>query len=432
MELTKSQAAFAEARQYIPGGVNSPVRSFRSVGGIPPFITGGKGSKIYDIDGNEYIDYVLSYGPLLMGHVPDCVTEAIEKAAQKGTSYGAPTVAETELAKLICKLVPSMEMVRMVNSGTEATMSALRLARAYTGRDCIVKFIGCYHGHHDSLLVKAGSGAATFGVPDSPGVPKAVASTTITIPFNDVTAFEALFAERGSEIAAVILEPTPGNMGLVLPHEGYLEAVRKITKEHGALLICDEVMSGFRSAQGGSQSLYDIDPDITCLGKVIGGGLPVAAYGGKRQIMEQVAPAGPMYQAGTLSGNPLAMAAGIAALTYMAENKVCEKLESLTAILTGGLEKAAAKAGVPVQIHRLGSMFTVFFNDKPVTDYDSAASSNLEAFKVYFHSMLEQGIYLPPSQFETNFLSLAHSPEDLQKTIAAAEVAFAKVKELYK
>lgn len=432
MELTKSQAAFAEARQYIPGGVNSPVRSFRSVGGIPPFITGGKGSKIYDIDGNEYIDYVLSYGPLLMGHVPDCVTEAIEKAAQKGTSYGAPTVAETELAKLICKLVPSMEMVRMVNSGTEATMSALRLARAYTGRDCIVKFIGCYHGHHDSLLVKAGSGAATFGVPDSPGVPKAVASTTITIPFNDVTALEALFAERGSEIAAVILEPTPGNMGLVLPHEGYLEAVRKITKEHGALLICDEVMSGFRSAQGGSQSLYDIDPDITCLGKVIGGGLPVAAYGGKRQIMEQVAPAGPMYQAGTLSGNPLAMAAGIAALTYMAENKVCEKLESLTAILTGGLEKAAAKAGVPVQIHRLGSMFTVFFNDKPVTDYDSAASSNLEAFKVYFHSMLEQGIYLPPSQFETNFLSLAHSPEDLQKTIAAAEVAFAKVKELYK
>lgn len=432
MELTKSQAAFAEARQYIPGGVNSPVRSFRSVGGTPPFITKGKGSKIYDIDGNEYIDYVLSYGPLLMGHVPDCVTKAIEEAAQRGTSYGAPTVAETELAKLICKLVPSMEMVRMVNSGTEATMSALRLARAYTGRDCIVKFIGCYHGHHDSLLVKAGSGAATFGVPDSPGVPKAVASTTITIPFNDTAALEALFAERGSEIAAVILEPTPGNMGLVLPHEGYLEAVRRITKEHGALLICDEVMSGFRSAQGGSQSLYDIDPDITCLGKVIGGGLPVAAYGGKRQIMEQVAPAGPMYQAGTLSGNPLAMAAGIAALTYMAENKVCEKLESLTAILTGGLEKAAAKAGVPVQIHRLGSMFTVFFNDKPVTDYESAASSNLEAFKVYFHSMLEQGIYLPPSQFETNFLSLAHSPEDIQKTIAAAEVAFSKVKELYK
>lgn len=428
MENTKSANAFAEARQYIPGGVNSPVRSFRSVGGVPPFIAGGKGSKIYDIDGNEYIDYVLSYGPLLMGHVPDCVTEAIKEAAGKGTSYGAPTLAETELAKLVCRLIPSMDMVRMVNSGTEATMSALRLARAYTGRDCIVKFIGCYHGHHDSLLVKAGSGAATFGVPDSPGVPKAVAATTITVPFNDLPALKQVFAERGQEIAAVIMEPTPGNMGLVLPQEGYLEAVRALTKEYGSLLICDEVMSGFRSAQGGSQSLYDIDPDITCLGKVIGGGLPVAAYGGKREIMEMVAPAGPMYQAGTLSGNPLAMAAGIAALTYMEENKVCEKLESMTAILTGGLEKAAAQAGVPVQVHRLGSMFTVFFNDKPVTDYDSAASSDLEAFKIYFHSMLDQGIYLPPSQFETNFVSLAHTPEDIQKTIDAAAIAFTAVK----
>ncbi len=349
MEHTKSTAAFEEARQYIPGGVNSPVRSFRSVGGVPPFIASGKGSKIYDIDGNEYIDYVLSYGPLLMGHVPDCVTEAIKDAAEKGTSYGAPTVGETELAKLVCRLVPSMDMVRMVNSGTEATMSALRLARAYTGRDCIVKFIGCYHGHHDSLLVKAGSGATTFGVPDSPGVPKAVAATTITVPFNDLPALEKVFAERGEEIAAVILEPTPGNMGLVLPHEGFLPAVRELIKKYGALLICDEVMSGFRSAQGGSQSLYEIDPDITCLGKVIGGGLPVAAYGGKREIMQEVSPAGPMYQAGTLSGNPLAMAAGIAALTYMEENKVCEKLESMTAILTGGLERAAAKAGVPVQ-----------------------------------------------------------------------------------
>lgn len=428
MENTKSANAFAEARQYIPGGVNSPVRSFRSVGGVPPFIAGGNGSKIYDIDGNEYIDYVLSYGPLLMGHVPDCVTEAIKEAAGKGTSYGAPTLAETELAKLVCRLVPSMDMVRMVNSGTEATMSALRLARAYTGRDCIVKFIGCYHGHHDSLLVKAGSGAATFGVPDSPGVPKAVAATTITVPFNDLPALKQVFAERGQEIAAVIMEPTPGNMGLVLPQEGYLEAVRALTKEYGSLLICDEVMSGFRSAQGGSQSLYDIDPDITCLGKVIGGGLPVAAYGGKCEIMEMVAPAGPMYQAGTLSGNPLAMAAGIAALTYMEENKVCEKLESMTAILTGGLEKAAAQAGVPVQVHRLGSMFTVFFNDKPVTDYASAASSDLEAFKIYFHSMLNQGIYLPPSQFETNFVSLAHTPEDIQKTIDAAAIAFAAVK----
>ena len=364
-----------------------------------------------------------------MGHVPDCVTEAIKAAAEKGTSYGAPTLAETELAKLVCRLVPSMDQVRMVNSGTEATMSALRLARAYTGRDCIVKFVGCYHGHHDSLLVKAGSGATTFGVPDSPGVPKAVASTTITVPFNDLPALEKVFAERGEEIAAVIMEPTPGNMGLVLPKEGYLEGIRALTRKYGALVICDEVMSGFRSAQGGSQSLYDVDPDITCLGKVIGGGLPVAAYGGKLEIMQKVSPAGPMYQAGTLSGNPLAMAAGIAALTYMEENKVCEKLESMTAILVGGLERAAAKAGVPVQVHRLGSMFTVFFNDKPVTDFDSAAASDLEAFKIYFHSMLEQGIYLPPSQFETNFLSLAHSPEDIQKTIDAAAVAFAKVAE---
>ena len=427
MNHTKSEAAFAEAKQYIPGGVNSPVRSFRSVGGMPPIIAKGKGSKIYDIDGNEYIDYVLSYGPLLMGHVPDCVTDAIKAAAEKGTSYGAPTLAETELAKLVCRLVPSMDMVRMVNSGTEATMSALRLARAYTGRDCIVKFIGCYHGHHDSLLVKAGSGATTLGVPDSPGVPKAVAETTITIPFNDIPALEKVFAERGNEIAAVITEPTPGNMGLVLPHEGFLEALRAITKKYGALLICDEVMSGFRSAQGGSQSLYDIDPDITCLGKVIGGGLPVAAYGGKKDIMLTVAPAGPMYQAGTLSGNPLAMAAGIAALNYMEANKVCDKLESMCAILCGGLEKAAQAAGVPVEVHRLGSMFTVFFSDKPVTDFDSACACDLEAFKIYFHSMLEQGIYLPPSQFETNFISLAHSPEDIQKTIDCAAKAFAEV-----
>lgn len=429
MDHTKSSRVFEEARKFIPGGVNSPVRSFRSVGGVPPFINGGKGSRIYDIDGNEYLDYVLSYGPLLMGHAPACVTDTIKAAAEKGTSYGAPTVAEVELAEIICHLIPSMEMVRMVNSGTEATMSALRLARAYTGRECIVKFIGCYHGHHDSLLVKAGSGGATFGVPDSPGVPSAVAATTITVPFNDLPALEKVFAERGQEIAAVILEPTPGNMGLVLPHEGYLAAVRKLTKDYGALFICDEVMSGFRSAQGGSQSLYDIDPDITCLGKVIGGGLPVAAYGGKREIMSMVSPAGPMYQAGTLSGNPLAMAAGIAALSYMVDNDVCLKLESRTAILTGGLEKAAKKAGVPVQVHRLGSMFTVFFNDKPVVDFDTAAASDLEAFKIYFHSMLEQGIYLPPSQFETNFVSYAHTPEDIQRTIDAAEVAFQKVAE---
>ena len=426
MQHAKSEAAFEEAKQYIPGGVNSPVRSFRSVGGVPPIIAGGAGSKLTDIDGNEYIDYVLSYGPLLLGHAHPVVTEAIKKAAEKGSSYGAPTLAETELAKLVCRLVPSMDMVRMVNSGTEATMSALRLARAYTGRDNIVKFIGCYHGHHDSLLVKAGSGAATLGVPDSPGVPKNVAANTITIPFNDEAALEEVFRTQGETIAAVIMEPTPGNMGLVLPHDGYLAKVREITRQYGALLICDEVMSGFRSSQGGSQGLYGIDPDITCLGKVIGG-LPVAAYGGKRAIMEMVAPVGPMYQAGTLSGNPLAMAAGIANLTYMEEHNVCAALESHTAILVGGLQRAAEKAGVPVQCHRLGSMFTVFFNDKPVTDYASAATSDLDAFRIYFHSMLEQGVYLPPSQFETNFISLAHTPEDIEKTIAAAEKAFSDV-----
>ncbi len=429
MEHTRSIQAFEEARQYMPGGVSSPVRSFRSVGGVPPFIRGGKGSRIYDIDGNEYIDYVLSYGPLLMGHVPGCVTEAIKEAADQGTSYGAPTLRETELAKLVCRLVPSMEMVRMVNSGTEATMSALRLARAYTGREKIVKFIGCYHGHHDSLLVKAGSGAATFGVPDSPGVPKGVAADTITVPFNDRAALEAVFAKEGEAIAAVILEPTPGNMGLVLPEEGYLELVTDLTHRHGGLVIFDEVMSGFRSAQGGSQAVYGIDPDITCLGKVIGGGLPVAAYGGKRRIMELVAPAGPMYQAGTLSGNPLAMAAGIAALTYMEENGVCQKLEEKTEKLVMGLAEAA-EAGVPVQCHYLGSMFTVFFSNEEVTDYESAAASDMEAFKVYFHTMLEEGIYLPPSQFETNFLSLAHSDEDIEKTIQAAKKAFAKIAEM--
>lgn len=427
MNLEKSTAIFAEAKDVIPGGVNSPVRSFRSVGGVPPFIDGGKGAKIYDIDGNEYIDYVLSYGPLLLGHAHPVVTEAIQKAAEKGTSYGAPTVGEVELAKLVLKFMPSMDMVRMVNSGTEATMSALRLARAYTGRDCIVKFIGCYHGHHDSLLVKAGSGAVTLGVPDSPGVPAAVASTTITVPFNDEAALEKVFVERGNEIAGVILEPTPGNMGLVPPKEGFLEFIQSLTKKYGALFICDEVMSGFRAAQGGSQSLFDIDPDITCLGKVIGAGLPVAAYGGKKEIMQMVSPAGPMYQAGTLSGNPLAMAAGIAALNYILDNGVCSHVESMTAILTGGLQKVADKYGVPVQIHRLGSMFTVFFSDKPVTDFESACACDLEAFKIYFHTMLENGVYLPPSQFETNFVSLQHGPEEIEKTLAAAEKAFAAI-----
>lgn len=427
LNLSKSEKVFKAAKKVIPGGVNSPVRSFRSVGGTPPFIARGKGSKIYDLDGNEYIDYVLSYGPLLLGHSHPAVTEAIAAAAQRGTSYGAPTEAEVKLAELVCQLVPSMDMVRMVNSGTEATMSALRLARAYTGREFIVKFIGCYHGHHDSLLVKAGSAATTLGVPDSPGVPKGVAMNTLSIPFNDVNALEAVFKEKGQEIAAVIMEPTPGNMGLVLPQVNFLQEVRRITKEYGALLICDEVMSGFRSAQGGSQAVYQIDPDITCLGKVIGGGLPVAAYGGKREIMNWVSPVGPMYQAGTLSGNPLAMAAGITSLTYIVENDVCAKLSARTSLLVAGLQKAAEKAGLNYQFHQIGSMFTIFFTEQAVTEYESALSCDQEAFRIYFHSMLEQGIYLPPSQFETNFMSLAHSDEDFEKTLQAAEVAFAKV-----
>lgn len=429
LSLERSSSVFTEAKRYIPGGVNSPVRSFRSVGGIPPFITRGQGSRIFDADGNSYIDYVLSYGPLLLGHAHPAVTEAVQKAAGCGTSFGAPTPAEVTLAGLVCRLVPSMEMVRMVNSGTEATMSALRLARAYTGREYIVKFTGCYHGHSDSLLVQAGSGAATFGVPDSPGVTKGTAETTLSVPFNDLTALKKLFTEKGQEIAAVIMEPTPGNMGLVLPRAGYLQAVRSLTEAYGTLLIIDEVMSGFRSAQGGSQSLYGIDPDITCLGKVIGGGLPVAAYGGKRKIMEWVSPAGPMYQAGTLSGNPLAMAAGIAALTYMEEHAVCDTLTQRTNTLAAGLQKAAEEAGVPVRVHHLGSMFTVFFSDREIENYADAAACDQKAFRVYFHSMLEQGIYLPPSQFETNFISLAHSEEDLAQTIAAAKIAFAKAAE---
>ena len=425
-ELNRSTSLFDEAKRFIPGGVNSPVRSFRSVGGVPPFIAKGAGSKLYDVDGNEYIDYVLSYGPLLLGHAHPVVTEAVQTAAANGTSFGAPTGAEVALAKLVCGLVPSMDMVRMVNSGTEATMSAIRLARAYTGRDCIVKFIGCYHGHSDALLVHAGSGATTFGVPDSPGVTKGTAETTLSVPFNDLPALEKVFAEKGSAIAGVIMEPTPGNMGLVLPKDGYLKAVRELTKKYGSLLIIDEVMSGFRSAQGGSQSLYGIDPDITCLGKVIGGGLPVAAYGGKQEIMSRVSPAGPMYQAGTLSGNPLAMAAGIAALTYMKDNNVCETLAKRNAELTDALKEAAGAAGIPVQVPRLGSMFTVFFSEKEVTDYEDATACDLNAFRAYFHSMLEQGIYLPPSQFETNFLSLAHSEEDIEKTVSAAKNAFKK------
>ena len=424
LEQARSAAAFAAAKKLIPGGVNSPVRSFRSVGGTPPFIDRGEGCEIVDIDGNRYTDYVLSYGPLILGHAPQSVTAAIVAAAQKGTSYGAPTLAETALAELVCELVPSIEMVRMVNSGTEATMSALRLARAYTGRDKIVKFAGCYHGHHDSLLVKAGSGAMTLGVPDSPGVPASVAANTLTVPYNNIAALEAVFQQEGDKIAAVIIEPTPGNMGLILPQKGYLQAVQKLVAAHGALLIFDEVMSGFRASLGGAQQVYGISPDLTCLGKIIGGGLPVGAYGGKKEIMAHVSPAGGMYQAGTLSGNPLAMAAGIATLTALKERKVAETLETHTAILTGGMKEKAERHGLSLQFHRIGSMFTCFFTDKPVVDYETALASDTRLFGIFFKAMLERGVYLAPSQFETGFLSEAHTPEAIQKTIAAADEAF--------
>lgn len=431
--LEKSAQAFAEAKSYIPGGVNSPVRSFRGVGGTPPFIARAAGSKLYDIDGNEYIDYVLSWGPMILGHAHPAVTEALHEALCHGTSYGAPTILETELAKLVTEAVPSMELVRMVNSGTEATMSVLRLARAYTKRGKIVKFTGCYHGHHDSLLVKAGSGATTLGVPDSPGVTENVASGTITVNYNDAEGLEQVFTKQGEEIAAVIIEPIPGNMGLVLPKEGYLQKVREITAKYGALLIFDEVMSGFRAAYGGAQAMYGIKPDLTCLGKVIGGGLPVGAYGGRRDIMENVAPAGPVYQAGTLSGNPLAMTAGLTTLKILsATPNMYEQLTEKTAILCAGIRAQAEKFGFELQYHQAGSMFGIFFSTKPVYDYDSAKQADVGAFNTFFHAMLAQGIYLAPSQFEAGFMSQAHSEDDIGATIAASAKAFSKVAEYYR
>lgn len=439
LHLEKSAAAFAAAKEVMPGGVNSPVRSYRSVDCNPPFIARAEGSKIYDIDGNEYIDYIGSWGPMVVGHAHSRVVKALQEAVTRGTSYGAPTELETELAKLVMEIMPSIEVIRMVNSGTEATMSALRLARGYTGREKIVKFIGCYHGHSDSLLVKAGSGLATFGVPDSPGVTAGVAKDTITVPYNDVEAIRRVMAESGSEIAAVIVEPVAGNMGLVLPKQGYLDELRKLTEQHGALLIFDEVMCGFRASLGGAQAAYGIRPDLTCLGKIIGGGLPVAAYGGRREIMQQVSPAGPVYQAGTLSGNPLAMTAGIETMRILTEEPEFDEDDSQpkpdysrvltlkTKKIVLGLLAEAKKAGVKVQVHQAGSMFGVFFNENPVYDYDTAAASDQEAFKIYFRSMLEQGIYMAPSQFETLFMSGAHTEEDIDRTLAAAANAFAKV-----
>ena len=434
LNLTKSTAAFREAKTLMPGGVNSPVRSYRSVDCDPPFIARAEGSRIYDIDGNEYIDYVGSWGPMIVGHAHPKVVKALQEAVTRGTSYGAPTLAESELAKLVRQVYPSMELLRMVNSGTEATMSALRLARGFTRRDKIVKFIGCYHGHSDGLLVKAGSGLATFGVPDSPGVPKNVAADTITVPYNDSDAIAAVMTEHGQEIAAVIVEPVAGNMGLVLPESGYLEKLRQLTTESGALLIFDEVMCGFRASLGGAQAAYGVTPDLTCLGKIIGGGLPVAAYGGRRDIMSFISPAGPVYQAGTLSGNPLAMTAGLATLQILTaeptrgEPDYSRRLTLQTKKLVLGWEQQAKKADVPVQVHQAGSMFGLFFNAHHVRDYATSAASDQEAFKVWFRAMLEQGIYLAPSQFETIFLSGAHTDADIDTTLAASEKAFAAVK----
>lgn len=425
ISLEKSRAAFTEAQTLMPGGVNSPVRSYSRIGCPPPFIAWAKGSTIADIDGNEYIDYVGSWGPMIVGHAHPRVVKALQEAAERGTSYGAPTLVESDLAKLVRQVYPSIEKLRMVNSGTEATMSAIRAARGYTGRDKIVKFIGCYHGHGDSLLVKAGSGAATFGQPDSPGVTAGTAKDTLTVAYNDAAAFKALMDQNGDDIAAVIVEPIAGNMGLVLPKEGYLELLREETKKHGTVLIFDEVMCGFRSALHGAQSLYHIEPDMTTLGKIIGGGLPVAAYGGKKAIMDCVSPEGPVYQAGTLSGNPLAMAAGLETLRIITEDPAyIEKVTEKTTTLTEGIRQAAAKAGVKVQVPQAGTMFSVFFSDVPVTNYAAAEACDADAFKAYFLSMLSDGIYLAPSPFETNFVSGAHSDDDIEKTIKAAEKAF--------
>lgn len=427
MNREKSAQLFAEAQHYIPGGVNSPVRAFKSVGGNPVFIEKGEGSRIVDVDGNSFLDYIGSWGPLILGHAHPQVLSAIGEAAAKGTSFGAPTQRETEMAKLVCEIMPSVEVVRMVNSGTEATMSALRLARGYTKRNKIMKFEGCYHGHADSLLIKAGSGVATLGLPDSPGVPEATAVHTITVPYNDLESVKLAFEKFGDDLAAVIVEPVAGNMGVVPPQPGFLEGLRAITERYGTLLIFDEVMTGFRVARGGAQERFGITPDLTTMGKVIGGGLPVGAYGGKREIMQKIAPAGPIYQAGTLSGNPLAMAAGLATLTELGKPGVYERLEKLSARLAEGLVENATKLGIPHTLNRVGSMVCLFFTDTPVTNYETAKTSDLERFSRYFSYLLEEGVMIPPSQFEGMFVSLAHSEEDIEQTIEASYRAMKKL-----
>ncbi len=424
MNTQRSEQLFAEAQQLIPGGVNSPVRAFRSVGGQPRFIARAKGSHLYDVDGNSYIDYVLSWGPMILGHAPATVTKAIQGAAANGTSYGAPTELETQLATMIREALPSMEQVRLVSSGTEAVMSAVRLARAYTKRDGILKFEGCYHGHSDYLLAKAGSGLATLGIPDCPGVPEDFTKHTLTAPYNNVQMLRQLIQKHDRQLACVIVEPIAGNMGVVPPTPEFLKALRKLTDAHGMVLIFDEVISGFRVQYGGAQTLYGITPDLTILGKIIGGGLPVGAYGGAKEIMKMIAPSGPVYQAGTLSGNPLAVTAGIETLARLKKPGVYEQLEQRSAMLAEGLGKAAKKAGVPLAQTRVGSMMGAFFAPGPVVDWGSAKKSDTKVYAKFFHQMLDAGFYFAPSQFEAAFMSLAHTPRDIDRTIKAAEAAF--------
>jgi len=423
----RSKALFAQALRYIPGGVNSPVRAFRAVGGDPLFIQRGHGSRVVDADGHEYIDYVGSWGPLILGHAHPEVVSALSEAVRSGTSFGAPTQLETTLARMVCQAVPSIESVRFVNSGTEATMSALRVARGYTCRDMVVKFEGNYHGHVDALLAKAGSGVATLGVPDSAGVPASQAQATLLAPFNDLKSVERLFQAYPAGIAAIIVEPVAANMGVVPPEPGFLEGLRRLTHQHGALLIFDEVITGFRLHFGGAQSLYGVTPDLTCLGKIIGGGLPVGAYGGREEVMNTVAPMGPVYQAGTLSGNPLAMTAGIATLGALQKEGVYEELEDKAGRLAEGLTEAAASIEVPVRLNRVGSIMTVFFTETEVVDYSTATASDNHKYASYFHAMLAAGVYLAPSQYEALFVSLAHTDRDIAATIHAATTAFSIV-----
>lgn len=424
----KSIKAYEEAVTLMPGGVNSPVRAFKAVDMNPIFMDHGKGSKIYDIDGNEYIDYVLSWGPLILGHANDQVVEALKHITELGTSFGAPTLIENKLAQLVKERVPSIELIRMVNSGTEATMAALRLARGYTGRDLILKFEGCYHGHGDSLLIKAGSGVATLGLPDSPGVPEGIAKNTVTVPYNDLDGVKEVFEKFGHDIAGVIVEPIAGNMGVVPPLPGFLEGLREITEQYGTLLIFDEVMTGFRADYHCAQGYFNIKPDITCLGKVIGGGLPVGAFGGKKEIMEKIAPSGPVYQAGTLSGNPLAMTAGYETLRQLKPADY-EEFKRKGDMLEEGYKKAAAKYDIPLTVNRAGSMIGIFFTNEKVVNYESVKTCDLDLFAKYYKEMALQGIFFPPSQFEGLFISTTHTDEDIQKTIDAAEHAFAKIRE---